>query len=59
MVNGTVEIPLWPEVIAGNIFRYRPFKSQDIYLFYIEGVQHIYEFGGNSKTVLTLSRGTC
>ena len=57
MINATVEIPLWPEVIPGNIFRYRPFKSPDIYLFYIEGVNHIYEFGGDSKTVLTLTRG--
>ena len=57
MLNSTIEIPLWPEVLPGNVFRYRPYKSDVIYLCYIESVEHIFEFGGNSKTKLVLTRG--
>lgn len=57
MLKGSVSFPLWPDVLPGNKFTYTPYKNNDSYEFYIEGVTHIYEFAGESMTILTLDRG--
>lgn len=57
MVYGSVSMELRPDIIPGNKFTYTPFKNGQPYEFYIEGFEHEYEFGGESKTTLTLSRG--
>jgi hypothetical protein len=57
MLNGTVTIPMWPDVMPGSRFVYSPFKNQGDYMFYIDGITHIYNFGGMCTTSLDLSRG--
>lgn len=64
MARGTTTIPLRPDVLAGNIWRYPPFKGASptpggsaTWDFYIDGFRHEFVFGGRSQTVLTLSRG--
>lgn len=61
MGRGSVTIPLQPDILPGNIFRYAPFKSAKpgnaTWDFYIDTVQHEYVFGAGSRTTLTLSRG--
>lgn len=50
---------LRPDIIPGCKFQYQPLKEPSIapWIFYIEGVEHNYVFGGQSTTTLTLSRG--
>ena len=57
MASGTVQMELRPDIFAGNRFTYKPFKNGIDWMFYITGVTHYYEFGGESTTTLTLSRG--
>jgi hypothetical protein len=57
MARGAVEIPLAPSVYVGTRWRYAPFKDGVLWDFYIEGVRHRFEFGGQSTTTLTLTRG--
>jgi hypothetical protein len=60
MLHGDVTINFWPEVYPGTRFQYFPYKSHnsnDIFMFYIEGVQHNFVFGGRSTTTLNLTRG--
>jgi hypothetical protein len=61
MARGSVTIPLQPDILQGNVFRYRPFKSsspdQGTWDFYVDSVQHSFTFGGRSATTLNLSRG--
>jgi hypothetical protein len=57
MARGSVTIPLRPDILPGNVFRYLPFKSADTWDFYVEGVQHSFMFGGRSTTTLSLARG--
>lgn len=57
MLSGDMVIPMWPDILPGNKFIGQPFKNNLDYEFYIEGVTHIYNFGGKSATVLNLARG--
>jgi hypothetical protein len=58
MASGQVTIPLAPNVLIGTRFRFYPFKDPRIsWDFYIEGFEHYFEFGGDSRTTLTLTRG--
>jgi hypothetical protein len=57
MANGVMKMPLRPDILPGNRWRYSPFKNQGTYDFYIEGVTQSFVFGGPSTTSLTLSRG--
>lgn len=59
MANATVVMEMRPDIFMGNTFQYSPFVAQanNLWLFYIESVQHNYIFGGNSTTSLQLSRG--
>ncbi len=57
LLDGTITIPMWPDVLPGNKFLYNPFKNTNVYEFYIEGVTHTYVFGGRSKTTLNVGRG--
>ena len=57
MATGSVTTRLRPDVFIGGRFEFSPWKQQESWLFYIEGVQHNFNFGGQSTTTLTLSRG--
>ena len=59
MMRAVRQGALRPDIIPGNKFQYQPLKGPDLgpWLFYIEGVEHEYVFGGKSTTKLTLSRG--
>ncbi len=59
MMRAAREGTLRPDIIPGNKFQYTPLKGPDQspWLFYIEGVEHTYVFGGQSKTLITMSRG--
>jgi hypothetical protein len=57
MARGRVTIPLRPDILPGNVFRYSPFKLADTWDFYIDTVAHGFIFGGRSTTTLSLSRG--
>lgn len=58
MARATVTTNLRPDILIGQRFRYRPFKSQETWDFYINRVTHNFSFDGpGSTTTLTLSRG--
>lgn len=57
MYRGSVVTNLRPDIFVGNKFQYAPFKGDSDYLFYIEGVTHNWEFGGNSNTTIEIARG--
>lgn len=58
MLIGQVSFPLRPDIIPGNRFQYQPFKDgSNDWMFYIEGVTHNWEFGGQTLTTLDLARG--
>jgi hypothetical protein len=57
MAKGDVVIPLNPSILAGTRFRYAPFKDGEPWDFYVEGFKHVFVFGGESRTTLTLTRG--
>lgn len=63
MARAMVQYPLRPDIIVGNRFRYAPFKGTlagvggDAWDFYIEAIEHDYNFGRRSATTLALCRG--
>ena len=57
MARAEVAVPLAPTVYIGTRYEYAPFKDGILWTFYVEGVSHRYVFGGQSSTVLTLTRG--
>jgi len=57
MGAGSVVIPLQPDMLPGTVFTYVPFKDSVTWDFYVQGVSHSYQFGGQSTTTLTLTRG--
>lgn len=61
MANAQVVLPLRPDILPGNVFRYQPYKDEvGTWDFYIESVSHRFVFGGRpegSVTMLGLSRG--
>ena len=57
MAQGSVTLPLRPDILPGSVFSYTPFREQRLWDFYIESVQHTYRFGGRSTTTLRLGRG--
>lgn len=57
MARANVVFPYRPDIFPGSVFTYSPFKGEGSWTFYIEGVSHSYEFGGEAVTVLSLSRG--
>jgi hypothetical protein len=57
MASAVVTTWLRPDIQIGCRFRYKPFKDNVSWDFYVEGVDHIYTFGNESTTILTLSRG--
>ena len=58
MANSSVSLPLSPDILIGTRYQYYPFKNNpQPWLFYIESVQHVYNFGGRSETQLNLTRG--
>lgn len=46
-----------PDIQIGNKFTYAPFRDQVPWTFYIDLVDHSFNFGGVSTTTLGLSRG--
>jgi hypothetical protein len=60
MASAEVTLPLIPTLKIGTRFRFAPFKALDPWDFYIEAVEHHFEFGGGNQsswTRLSLSRG--
>jgi len=59
MAKAVVVLPLRPDIMPGCRFTYQPSKSDVYWDYYIDNVQHNYNFGGDSvsTTTLTLSRG--
>lgn len=57
MARGQCTTFLRPDVMPGCVFTYNPFKNDSSWDFYIEGVTHTFEFGGDSRTTLALARG--
>jgi hypothetical protein len=58
MARAEVTLPLRPDIMIGNVFRYAPFKGQPTWDFYIEGISHVFDFEhAQSVTTLNLSRG--
>lgn len=57
MQNAIVNIPLNPATFVGTVFQYSPFRGDGPWQFYVEGVVHTWNFGGDSETTLDLSRG--
>lgn len=57
MASGTVVIPLRPDILPGGKFEYSPFRGENSWTFYVENVEHDFQYGGNSVTTLSLSRG--
>jgi hypothetical protein len=57
MANADVQLPLRPDIQIGTKFSYTPYRSGELWDFYIEGVMHDYAFGAGTSTQLTLTRG--
>lgn len=57
MARGSITMRLRPDIFVGSRFAFSPYKIIDDWEFYVEGVSHSYEFGGQSTTSLMLSRG--
>ncbi|MDE3023425.1 MAG: hypothetical protein KGI54_16515, partial [Pseudomonadota bacterium] len=57
MAKGSITFRLRPDIFIGSKFLFSPWKQQDTWEFYVEGVSHNYVFGGQSTTTLQLSRG--
>lgn len=57
MARGQCTTFLRPDIMPGCVFNFRPYKNDETWDFYIEGVTHTFEFGGDSRTSLTLARG--
>jgi hypothetical protein len=46
-----------PDILAGIRFSYAPYRTGEMWDFYIESVHHSYIFGHSATTTLALSRG--
>lgn len=57
MFRGSVTTNLRPDILPGNRFLVFLHKDNEPWLFYIEGVNHSYRFGGPATTTVQLSRG--
>lgn len=57
MARAQVTTFLRPDIEIGCKLKYQPFNDSQDWLFYIDAVQHNWEFGGKAYTSLTLSRG--
>lgn len=57
MASGTMTTVFRPDILPGNRFVYAPFKNGELWEFYIVGVTHDYNFGGETTTTLQLIRG--
>lgn len=57
MASGVVTMELRPDIMPGNKITFAPYKDGVLWVFYIEQVDHDYDFGGASTTTLQLSRG--
>lgn len=57
MTQGSVAMPLRPDIYPGCRFEFQPFKTGEDMQFYIEGIVHRFRFGGACMTELTLRRG--
>ncbi len=55
--RGMITLPLSPTILQGNKFTCQPFKNGGEWTFYIDSVNHHFEFGGRSRTTLQVSRG--
>ena len=55
---GTVTMELRPDIFPGSRFSYYPFRDQQEWTYYIEGVAHTFDFmGSQSSTTLQMDRG--
>jgi hypothetical protein len=57
MASGSATFPMMPDMMPGTVFTYVPFKDGVTWDFYVQGVTHQYNFGGQNTTTLTLTRG--
>lgn len=57
MANATCTTWLRPDIQIGTKFSYNPFKNNEVWDFYVETVQHSFNFGGPTTTTLGLTRG--
>jgi hypothetical protein len=57
MASGEMTTIFRPDIIPGNRFTYAPFKNGELWTFYIEAITHNYEFGDETTTTLSLTRG--
>lgn len=57
MRQATVTQELRPDILAGIRFSYAPYRTGEMWDFYIESVHHSFVFGQGSTTTLALSRG--
>ena len=57
MLQGIGTFNLRPDIMPGCKFSFAPFKDQQEWTFYIDGVSHNYSFGGRATTTLQLTRG--
>ena len=57
MMRGGIEYPLHPTMLPGNKIQYQPFKGEPLWTGYAEIVDHIFAFGGGSRTRIGFTRG--
>lgn len=57
MARGEITTRLRPDILPGVRFTFTPYKDNEQWQFYIEGVSHSYVFGQHSTTTLSLARG--
>lgn len=57
MANLSISTNLRPDILPGIRLQFPPTKDNELWDFYITGVHHEWEFGGNSITSLELARG--
>lgn len=57
MARAMLTTRLRPDVVPGTRFTFSPYKDNQMWQFYIEGVSHHYRFGEASTTTFQLTRG--
>lgn len=57
MARGALTTRLRPDVLPGTRFTFAPYKDNEPWQFYIEGISHHFRFGEPSTTSFQLSRG--
>lgn len=57
MASAQMTTWLRPDIQIGCRFSYNPFRANELWDFYVETVQHVFEFGQGSATTLELTRG--